>query len=140
MRTNEMTRPALSTDERRINWLLPTSAALWALAFLGARLGLEALRFGSAAAVLLALLPIPFFAAFLWTFNRAIRRSDELELRIRLEALAFAFPATVLLLMVLGLLELATELNRDDWSYRHVWAFTPILYLAGLTMARRRYL
>jgi len=45
----------------------------------------------------------------------------------------------VLLLMTLGLMELAVTLNPDDWSYRHVWAMLPMLYLAGLVFARRRY-
>lgn len=126
-------------EARQLNWLLPTSGALWGFSFVGARLGLEAVEYGSGEAVLLALLPIPFFALFLWTCVRAVRESDELERRIQLEALAFAFPITVLLLMVLGLLELATELNPDDWSYRHVWMLTPLLYFGGLALARRRY-
>jgi hypothetical protein len=45
----------------------------------------------------------------------------------------------MLLLMALGLLELAVPLSRDDWSYRHVWAMLPILYYGGLALARRRY-
>ena len=64
---------------------------------------------------------------------------DELERRIELEALAFAFPITVVLLMTLGLMELAMPLNRDDWSYRHVWALMPTLYFIGLWRAKRRY-
>ena len=136
---NDMTTAGqLSAEERRVNWLLPTSTMLWLVSFFVARVGLKALSFGSAEAVLLALLPIPFFALFLWTYVRAIALSDELERRIQLEALAFAFPLTVLLLMLLGLLELATELSPDDLSYRHVWAFLPLLYVGGLVLARRR--
>ena len=135
-------RPAtggLTARERRLNWLVPATGAVWALSFVAARLGLELTEYGSTGAVLLALLPVPFFAVFLWFLISGVRLSDELERRIQLEALAFAFPVTMLLLMLLGLLELATELNRDDWSYRHVWALLPVIYLAGLVMARRRY-
>ena len=32
-----------------------------------------------------------------------------------------------------------TELNPDDWSYRHVWMFMPLLYFVGVAMARHRY-
>ena len=124
---------------RSLAWLTPLSAAAWAAAFFGARTGLEVVRSGTPEAVLLALLPVPFFAAFLWCFVSRLRLTDELERRIQLEALAFAFPVTMLLLMLLGLLELATELNPDDWSYRHVWMFLPILYFGGLALARRRY-
>ena len=128
-----------SGGARGSGWLVAVTGGLWAASFIGARLGLELTTYGSATAVLVALLPVPFFAAFLWFLIGGVRRSDELERRIQLEALAFAFPLAMLLLMLLGLLELATELNRDDWSYRHVWAFLPLLYVGGLVLARRRY-
>jgi hypothetical protein len=65
--------------------------------------------------------------------------SDELFRRIHLEALAFAFPVTLTLLMVLGLFEMATGLNRDDWSYRHVWPMAVIAYYGGWALAMRKY-
>lgn len=125
--------------ERRLNWLILLTGGVWALSFVAARLGLEVAEYGSIGAILIALAPVPFFAAFLWCLISGVRLADELEKRIQLEALAFAFPVTMLLLMLLGLMELATELNPDDWSYRHVWMFLPILYLGGLVLARRRY-
>jgi hypothetical protein len=89
--------------------------------------------------VVAALAPTPVAGAALLTIIRGARKLDELEKRIQLEALAFAFVLAVLLLMTLGLMELAVTLNRDDWSYRHVWAMLPMLYFGGLTFARRRY-
>ena len=71
--------------------------------------------------------------------REAVTGRDELERRIQLEALAFAFPMTLLLIMTLGLLEIAIGLNRDHWSYRHVWPMLFILYFAGLARAKRRY-
>ena len=81
--------------------------------------------------IAIALLPVPFFVWWLWTWMKGVGRMDELERRIELEALAFAFPIAVVLLMTLGLLDLATPLNPDDWSLRHVWAMMPVLYLHG---------
>jgi hypothetical protein len=89
--------------------------------------------------VVAALAPAPLGAAALLTIVRGARELDELEQRIQLEALAIAFVLAVLLLMTLGLMELAVTLNPDDWSYRHVWAMLPMLYFAGLVFARRRY-
>jgi hypothetical protein len=89
--------------------------------------------------VLIALAPIPFFIRFLWIWMKGLGSMDELQRRIELEALAFAFPITVVILMTLGLIELATPLNKEDWSYRHVWALMPALYYAGLWRAKRRY-
>lgn len=89
--------------------------------------------------VAVALVPIIPFGLFLWYFTDSLRRGDELERRIQLEALAIAFPLAVLLLMVLALVELAMPLNPNDWSYRHTWQFLPILWLGGLAIAKRRY-
>ncbi len=86
-----------------------------------------------------ALLPIPPFSFMLWQIIKGVRQMDELEQRIHLEALAVAFPLSMILLMTLGLLELAIELPAEDLSYRHVWALLPALYFAGLALARRRY-
>ena len=90
--------------------------------------------------VLIAVAPIPLFVWFLWIWMKGLGSMDELQRRIELEALAFAFPICVVLLMTLGLLELAMPLNKDDWSYRHAWAMMPVLYFLGLWRAKRRYL
>jgi hypothetical protein len=99
---------------------------------------MDAVPRGVRAAV--AILPAVVFVVWVIACVGAARRMvDELERRIQLEALAFAFPCAFALLMALGLLELVVELPPDDLSYRHVWAALPICYLAGLTIARRRY-
>jgi hypothetical protein len=112
--------------------------AAWFATWIGARIVLESsaptwLR------VVAALAPAPIAGFALLAIIRGARELDELEQRIQLEALAFGFVLAVLLLMTLGLLELAVTLNRDDWSYRHVWAILPTLYFLGLVIARRRY-
>jgi hypothetical protein len=89
--------------------------------------------------VVAALAPTPVAAGALLALIRSARDLDELEKRIQLEALGVAFVLAILLLMTLGLIELAIPLNRDDWSFRHVWAMLPMLYFGGLVMARRRY-
>ncbi|HEY5547892.1 MAG TPA: hypothetical protein VIK50_17690 [Gemmatimonadaceae bacterium] len=113
--------------------------ATWFVAWLGARMVLESASVPTWGRVMAALAPAPIAGAALYTIIRGARELDELEQRIQLEALAFAFVLAVLLLMTLGLMELAITLNRDDWSYRHVWAMLPMLYFAGLALARRRY-
>ncbi|MEJ7702074.1 MAG: hypothetical protein WKF71_20920 [Pyrinomonadaceae bacterium] len=63
--------------------------------------------------VAVALLPILPFVLFLSMVLAEIRSLDELWRRIHLEALAIAFPLAVLLLMILGLMELATGLSPE---------------------------
>lgn len=114
-------------------------AGAWFAAWLVARAVLESDSVPTWGRVVAALAPTPLAGAALLTIVRGARELDELERRIQLEALATAFVLAVLLLMTLGLMELAITLNRDDWSYRHVWAMLPMLYFLGLSLARRRY-
>ena len=124
-----------SKSERRMG----LSAGLWLALFFIARGMLEMSDLSVGVRVSLALLPVPAFAWFLWEFTQMVSHADELERRIQLEALALAFPLTLLLLMTLGLLQVAIELNMDDWSYRHIWPIVYVFYVAGLMRARRRY-
>ena len=64
---------------------------------------------------------------------------DELQRRIELEALGFAFPAVLVILMTMGLLDVAVTLNPDDFSLRNTWLLLPVLYYVGLWRAQRRY-
>ena len=87
-----------------------------------------------------ALLPVPLFILFLLSFIGLVREMDELERRIPLEALAFAYPAVLVLLMTLGLLQLAgIALSHADWSFRHVWQIGVLFYVMGIALAFRRY-
>jgi hypothetical protein len=92
------------------------------------------------ARVAIALLPTPFFVWYLWTWMKGVSEMDELERRIELEALGFAFPAAVIFLATLGLLDVAITLNPDDFSLRHTWLMLPMLYYIGLWRAKRRYM
>lgn len=115
------------------------SAAVFLLLFFAARLTLELDGLTTGVRVAIALAPLPAFLWFLREFVRAVSSGDELERRMQLEALAIAFPSTVILLMTLGLLQIAVPLSEDDWSYRHIWPIIYVFYLMGLTWARRRY-
>jgi hypothetical protein len=87
----------------------------------------------------IALLPTPFFAWYLWTWMRGVASMDELQRRIELEALGFAFPASLVFLMTVGLLDLAVTLDPEDFSLHHLWLMLPMLYYIGLWKAKRRY-
>jgi hypothetical protein len=117
-------------------WAIPT---LFVVTYFGARAVVEMRDLAAAPRGAATRVPIGVFAGWRCAMARGIRKSDELERRIQLEALAFAFPLSILLMFALGLLELAIELPPQDLSYRHVWMFLCIFYFAGLAIARRRY-
>ena len=130
---------ATVTTERVTDFWGYLSLFGWALLYITARLLLELDTLGWWSRVTVAIVPVPAFAWVLWNVSKGIAQMDEMQRRIQLEALAFAFPITMLLLMTLGLLELAVGLNPDDWSYRHVWPFVFLSYVAGIVRAKRRY-
>ena len=109
------------------------------LLFFAARFALEAPALQSWQRIAIALAPLPAFAWFLWEFVHSASDGDELERRVQLEALAVAFPLTLLLVMTLGLLQIAVPLPPEDWSYRHIWPLLYVFYMLGLMRARRRY-
>jgi hypothetical protein len=112
---------------------------LWASIYLLSR-GLLALPLDQTwMRVIAALLPAPFFVWYLVTWSKGAAAMDELQRRIELEALGFAFPATVVYLMTIGLLDLAITLPPEDFSLHHTWLVMPLLYYIGLIRAKRRY-
>ena len=89
--------------------------------------------------IMIALLPVPFFVWYLMTWTRGLSGMDELQRRIELEALGFAFPAVLVVLMTFGLLDIAVTLDPDDFGHRHTWLMLPLFYYIGLWHAQRRY-
>lgn len=131
------TTPSRSASDGAI---LIALGVLWLLLYFGIRLFLEANPdLARGARFALAFVPTPVFAYFLWRFIQSVRGADELERRIQLEALAFAFPLGILLLTTLALIQRAVGLKFEDWSYNHLWPYFVLFYLVGLGLARKRY-
>ncbi len=124
---------------RRLASRVLLSGTLSLLLFFAARFALEATALAAWLRIAIALVPLPAFAWFLWEFVHSVSDGDELERRVQLEALAVAFPLTLLLVMTLGLLQIAVPLPPEDWSYRHIWPLLYVFYMVGLMRARRRY-
>jgi hypothetical protein len=121
----------------RYGWIV---GVVWVVCFIGARLALDReLDLPRHLKILAALIPVVPTALFLWVAVTGVRSLDELHRRVHLEALVIAYPLVMFMLMTLGLLELAIDLPRDDWSYRHVWAYLPLFYFIGLAISWRRY-
>ena len=84
-----------------------------------------------------AVLPMIPLVFALRDWLRMFRRSDELEQRIALESIAFAFGATALLTFTYGLLQLA---GLPDINWLFVWAVMGSCWIVGGRIARRRWL
>ena len=129
---------ALEQTRRIYGVRLLVRGLLWASIYLIAH-GLLMQKMPLPLRVAAALLPIPFFFWYLWTWMRGVAAMDELERRIELEALGFAFPAAVLALMTIGLLDLAIALDSEPFRIHHLWLIMPTAYYVGLWRAKRHY-
>jgi hypothetical protein len=85
---------------------------------------------------LIALAPVLPIALGLVVILRRIRGLDELERRIQLEAVVFAFGATAVLTFAYGLLE-DVDFPRIDLTW--ILPFMTALWALGQAIARRRY-
>ena len=117
--------------------LLPT--ALWMGSYLIALLVQKYVALSPGMQVAVALIPVAPFVFFVLRFIAHLRNLDELQRRVHLEALAFAFPLAILLLMTLGLMERGHLLSAKHWSYGDVWFYLPLFYLIGVFLSWRRY-
>lgn len=116
------------------------AAFAFAAAYLGARGIVEIASLPVWLRLAAAAVPVAVFIVAVVALARALRlKSDELERRIQLEALALGFLCTFGLLIGLGLAEMVVTLPPDDLSYRHIWAALPIFYAVGYGRARGRY-
>ncbi len=115
------------------------SGILWFLTWFAARILLEQGGFSAGMRAAIALMPVPLFAWFVFSFVRFMAQADELQKRIQLEALAIAFPTAIVLFMTLGLLDIAIGLPYENFGLKHIWTFMPMIYFLGLAIATRRY-
>lgn len=89
------------------------------------------------ARVAAALLPVPFFVVFILAELRWVRESDEFHRNVLLESLAIAFPAAIVLAVVVEALQKAGLVT--GWSIGDVWPWMALLWIPALWIALRRY-
>ena len=87
--------------------------------------------------VIISLLPIPFFIAFIWAELQWIRAQDEFHRGVILESLAIAFPLAIVIAVVVEALQKAGLLMT--LTVGDVWPFMALTWLPALWIARHRY-
>src|SRR5437868_5052518 len=123
-----------TTTPRRV-----LAAALAWLAIYGlSRLVLASAELAEPLRLAAAFAPLFAFYGFVAVTHRAVRDADELQRRIQLEALALAFPTSLLVLMTLGLMDMFHD-GRVGLALRDMWVVLPVIYAASYAVARYRY-
>jgi hypothetical protein len=109
-----------------------------ALVTIGANLALrEFPGLPLAVRALLVLASVPPLILMIVSGLRVLRRMDELERRIQLEALGCAFGVLGLLLVGYGQAQTAFRLTPEPWTM--VWPLMYAIYAGCLVLVRRRY-
>lgn len=83
-----------------------------------------------------ALLPMVPLGYLVWAAVRYLRGIDELQRRIQLEGLGFAFAAGSVITFGYGFLQLA---GSPEASWFFVWPVYGAMWFLGVQLARRRY-
>ncbi len=109
----------------------------WLLAYLAARYVFETMAPEPHWDIVVANIPVIAFFWFVWVVRRALKDIDELRRRIHLEALALAFPTTMLVLMTLGLLD--SPASPLGLPLRDIWVLLPLLYVLCFAVVNQRY-
>lgn len=84
----------------------------------------------------IALLPVLPAIGMVWAFMQFLRKIDELQRRIQLEALGFSFAGTALITFSYGFLQ---NVGLPDVSWIFVWPIMGVLWSIGVALAHRRY-
>ena len=114
------------------------AGAIWFVAYVAARYAMEEARMAELLRLAAAFVPLFAFFWFVWVAQRAVKGADEMQRLIQLEALALAFPTTMVVLMTLGLLDIFHE-GRMDLRLRDLWAILPAIYAVCVGVAIQRY-
>lgn len=123
----------------RSKGVLLAAGIAWLIVYFGCRFILDRVALPDGVRIAVALLPAIPFIIFLVCAIANVRSMDELHRRVHLEALAFAFPVGVFVLMILGLLQLVIHFHPQRFNFRDAWPILCLLYFIGLALSWRRY-
>jgi hypothetical protein len=129
----------MNKQKKHVNDRVIVYAVIWSLSYIGSLFALKTMDISQAAGIILSIVTILAFALFIYKYYRSIYFMDEVQIKIQMEAVVIGFSLGLLLMLALGLLELCTQLNKDDWSYRHLFPMFIAFYFIGLFISRNKY-
>jgi hypothetical protein len=121
---------------RYTRWILPMAAITLASIF-AVSWAFENRELGSEARIALAVLPVLLWGGMILLLVAGVRRLDELQQRIQLDALAMAYPTAMMLGMLVEYLQKAGFVQ--EWTVGDIWPWMFLLYVPAYFFARWRY-
>jgi UDP-N-acetylmuramyl pentapeptide phosphotransferase/UDP-N-acetylglucosamine-1-phosphate transferase len=113
---------------------------LWGVTYLACAFIIKHYHPSTPTGIILSFIPTITFALFIFNYIKNINAMDEVERRVQLEAVVWAFSLGLLLLMTLGLLDLVVTLKKEDWG--NITFVIPCFfafYFIGILISRRKY-
>lgn len=129
----------MNRENNHLNDRVAIYAILWCLSYVGSLFAIKHMSLAIETSIMLTIISVASFALFIYKYFRSIFFMDEVQIKIQMEALVFAFAIGLLVLMTLGLVDLYIVLNPNDWNYRFLVPIFITLYFAGLFIAKRKY-
>ena len=129
----------METQKKHLNDRVIVYAIIWAMSYIASLLALRSFDLPLEAGIVLTVITALAFAVFMYKYYRSIFFMDEVQIKVQMEAIVIAFSLGLLLLMTLGLIDLFTTLNQENWSHRHLFPIFLAFYFAGLYFSARKY-
>lgn len=125
-------------DSRKNELLVQVTSLVAAAAIILSGILFRHLQLNTVLRFCVALLPIAIILYFFYTFMRFIRGLDELQQKIQLLALSFAFGLTCVITFTVGMLQMAGVVSASlEWYY--VYVIMLLIYAAVSALIRRQY-
>ncbi len=100
---------------------------------------LRNLQPGTAMRVVLAMVPVIPTALYVLAMVGATRTLDELHQRIQLEAVTFAFVASLIASLAYGMLQKSGFFLQWPWDWEGIWAMLIGFWFIGTMISTRKY-
>jgi hypothetical protein len=114
-------------------------AALWIVTYTVCLLTIKNATVSTTVGIILSFIPVLTFGLFIRSIIKGVGYMDEVNIRVQMEAVVIAFSLGLLMLMTLGLLDLAITIKKEDWGYRHLVPYFALFYFIGLIISKRKY-
>lgn len=127
---------ATPASRRVTRWIIPL-ALVTAASVIAVTWVLESRALSPAGRLALAVVPVALWGSVIVMMLMGVRRADELQQRIQLDALAMAYPTAMMLGMLVEYLQKAGFVGT--WTIGDVWPFMFLIYVPAYFLARWRY-
>jgi hypothetical protein len=94
---------------------------------------------GQPFSIIIAIVPVIFFAIFILKYIKSFSAMDEVKQRIQFEAVVIGFALTAMLATLLFLLGLCDISNPTWFGYGQLVGYCWLFYFIGLIISKRKY-